>query len=256
MLRLFTTWYDCADDIRRRELVTALRNNVDNPSVDQVCVLREGDADMIVESNKLVARDIDRRPNFEDFFWWINELQGDDDLAVIANTDIWLDKSIELAKEYLKLEECWALARWDKHQGKLQLFDRNDSQDAWVFRGPLRAMSAAFPLGGIRCDNRLLYELQTAGYETYNPSFQVRVHHEHDTPVREYATENQKGYVEVPYRYIWPHNLLTRRETQRHNERSAIRLAWRIDPRQVEQSLPMRAWKFAKRGFKRNSSQT
>ncbi len=256
MFRLFTTWYPCLDEHRQSELATAFCKNLTCPAVDQFCILREADAILPAEDPRIVIREINRRPLFEDFFAWIRKMQGDDDIAVIANTDIWLDASAGLADAYLPRDHCWALARWDCWTKKLELFDRNDSQDAWFFRGPLKQIRGDFPLGGIRCDNRLLYEIQQAGYLTRNPAFSVICHHQHDEPPRDYAEENHAHYVEGPYRYLWPHNLLGCRETRRHNATSSIPISWRIDPREVQKSLPARAWQFMRRGFKRSAPST
>ncbi|GHB92032.1 hypothetical protein [Cerasicoccus arenae] len=242
MIRLFTTWYPCADPNRHGEMSLALENNLKNPALGQVCILREGQADL-PSSEKLQVRDIASRPNFTDFFVWIKERQGPDDIALIANTDIWFDQSIVLAEQFLKSNQCWALARWDCRKSGSVLFDRNDSQDAWAFRGELRDISGDFLLGAPRCDNRLLYELQAANYETLNPAFSVTCHHQHNEEPREYAETNQQGFVDAPYRYLWPHNLLPAWQTPWHNLRSSHKVRWQIDPRKISHSLPVRAWR-------------
>lgn len=253
MLRLFSTWYPCDEPGRQNEMTAALRYNLNCPAVDAVCLLREGEAPLPLESPKLTVREVGQRPSFKEFFAWIAEVQEESDIAVIANSDIWLDDSIALAKSYLQPQECWALARWDQRGAKPELFDRNDSQDAWVFHGPLKPIEGDFHLGGIRCDNRLLHELKSAGYIVKNPAFSVIIHHEHNEAPREYSTDNQPGYVDGPYAYQWPHNLLSLSETRRHNAKSGATIRWRVDPRQVKRSLPMRAWAFMRRGFKRSA---
>ena len=59
-----------------------------------------------------------------------------------------------------------ALSRWDTADTiKPKLYNRNDSQDVWVFKGPVKPeLKANFPLGVPRCDNKLHFELQEAGY--------------------------------------------------------------------------------------------
>lgn len=254
MIRLFTTWYPCHIEERLAELTKSLQQNLACAAVDQICVLREQEALLPFEDKKIRVRELERRPMFDDFFGWINELQGSEDIAVIANADIWLNETVFLAQQYLSQNQCWALARWDSLNNKQVLFDRNDSQDTWFFRGPLRKINANFPLGGIRSDNRLLHELKTTGYEVQNPAFNVITRHEHNEPPREYPTIKQANYVDGPYAYLWPHNLLSFRETLKHNAQSSIKIHWRIDPRKIERSLPVRAWAYMRRGFRRTKA--
>lgn len=243
MLRLFTTWYPCGDAQRRAELAEALQRNLDCAALDQVCILREGAAELPLASDKLVVREATGRPTFDDFWAWMDEVNDADDLAIVANSDIWFDASIGLAKTHLSPGQCWALARWDCVQTPPVLFDRNDSQDAWVLRGQPRPINGDFFLGAPRCDNRLLYELQAAGYETRNPAFSVRAHHLHDREFAEYGGGVQPGFAEPPYRYLWPHNLLSRGDTAAHNATSPIKIEWRPDPRARERQLHRRAWR-------------
>ncbi|WP_309400645.1 hypothetical protein [Cerasicoccus maritimus] len=241
MLRLFSTWFPCADKHRHDEFLEAVNRNLSCDAIDQLCILREGEAEL-PEHPKLVVREIQHRPLFNDFFAWINELQTEEDIAAIANTDIWLDETISLAHKHLTPQNAWALGRWDSWTQKPQLFDRNDSQDTWVFRGPLRHMNGGFPLGAPRCDNRILYEMQEAGYLVKNPAFSIICHHQHDEPPRAYLEVDSSFEAPPPYRYLYPENLMSYSEIRRHNAQSPIKLHWQIDPRKIQRTLPYRAW--------------
>jgi hypothetical protein len=237
MVRLFTSVYSERRPERRAEYLRALSTNLACPAIDGVFIFAEGGEDSLPGSAKLSIRPIRRRPTYEDFFAWANELAHPDDISIIANSDISFDASIGAAAHALRSRECYALARWEDDG----LFERNDSQDSWTFRGRITGVNAAFPVGVPRCDNRLLYELQSAGYRVLNPALTIVSRHHHAGQRGEYSDMNQGHFVEPPYRYMWPHNLWSLPMTVLHNlaHRDA-RVAWRVDRRKAAASLPMR----------------
>ena len=70
----------------------------------------------------------------------IFELTNDysDCINVIANSDIYFNETI-LFSRFMRKDDCYALSRWDYQENGLAiLFDRKDSQDAWVFNGAVK----------------------------------------------------------------------------------------------------------------------
>jgi hypothetical protein len=237
MLRLFTTFYEDARPERMEEYTRSVRRNLLNESIDEVCVMAEGDAPSLPTAAKLKLRTIPRRPTYADFFAWINEVADVDDVSIIANTDISFDASIGVLNRALGASECFAVARWDGGR----LFDRNDSQDWWVFRGSVKQVDGRFALGVPRCDNRLLHELRAAGYHVLNPAFSIKAHHEHAGARGEYEVGHAAGYVQPPYEYLWPHNLWSLPRTLIHNSRwPSERVGWRFDRRRMAATAPFR----------------
>jgi len=238
MVRLYTTFYRDPRRHRMAEYVECLNHNLACAAIDEVRVLVEGPENILPASGKLRTMAIPRRPTYDDFFKWINESAAADDVSIIANADIWFDNSIGVSSRALGPRECFAMARWDG----ATLFDRNDSQDCWVFRGPVDGVNGEFPIGIPRCDNRVLYELQAAGYRVRNPAFSIRAHHVHKGKRMEYATADLATCVAEPYRYLWPHNLWPMQKTLLHNTlHPAERVEWQFDLRRVARRLPFRA---------------
>lgn len=201
-------------------------------------MLIEGSTDHLPLVDRITTRAITQRPTYDDFFEWIAELATDDDVSIVANTDVWFGNDVSVATGALSGDECFALARWET----TGLLDRNDSQDCWIFRGRVQSVKGDFPLGVPRCDNRLMHELQAAGYTVRNPSFSVRAHHVHAQQREEYSTDNLEQFVAPPYGYLWPHNLWSLRKTTWHNLRNpANMISWRFDRRRALQWLPVRA---------------
>ena len=237
MLRLFTTFYEDIRPERMEEYTRSARRNLHNESIDEVCVIAEGDVPSLPRGPKLKLRTSTGRPRYIDFFAWINEVAGVDDISIIANTDISFDPTIGVLNRVIRPSECFAVARWDGDR----LFYRNDSQDWWAFRGGVKKINGGFELGVPRCDTRLLHELRIAGYHVFNPAFSIKAQHAHAGAREEYELGPSTGYVQPPYEYLWPHNLWSLPRTLIHNSRRpSERVSWRFDRRRLAATAPFR----------------
>ena len=206
---LYTTFYPEKNRERYQELVTCMERNLDNPALTSVTVFNEGGDLSAFSSRKLKVIDIVQRPRYQDFFKYINQFGKSEDAHIVANTDIYFDEHITVL-QYLNLDNTvLALSRWDTVEGaKPQLYNKNSSQDVWIFKGNIKeSLKADFPLGVPRCDNRLLYELQEAGYKVLNPAFSIKTYHIHKGQRDLVYTEADNVYkIPPPYRYKYPHN--------------------------------------------------
>lgn len=238
-VRLFTTAYPESDPARRAEYAECLIRNLACPAIDEICVLVEDDVPGLPDDPRFHTWPVDRRPTYDDFFAWMREVAGPDDVSVLANTDVWFGRQLELFRRWpMPADEAWALSRWDAGP-PLVLYDRKDSQDAWVLRGPPRPIAGAFPLGVPRCDNRIAAELVAAGYRLRNPARSVQALHVHDAPVRPYLEPEHSRAIPPPYRYEWPTNLWSWPRTALYNARyPQAALAYRFDTRRWS---PLRA---------------
>lgn len=229
--------------MRRSEILECLGRNVTSEFIDEVCLLLE-DVVAPLDESKILTRNVRRRPTYGQLIGWANErILSESDVSIICNSDIYFDASLKALQHGLSANQCAALTRWDVNtRGVAKLFDRNDTQDSWVFRGRIRNLVDDFPIGIPRCDNRMLYELQRARYDVINPSFSVRSFHLHSGTRVEYDSKTITAFVAPPYRYLFPHNLYSPGRTLRHNllNRGA-RVGWRVDWRWLGRSLPVRS---------------
>ena len=242
MIRLFTSFYAESSEPRRAEILECLRRNLSVPEIDTIHLLLEN-VDQPVSDSRLSSRQTTKRPQYRDFFDWARELcTGNDDVSIICNSDIYFDSGVAALEDRLNLNQCAALTRWDvQPDGRCRLFNRNDTQDTWVFRGKIRQVVDDYPIGVPRCDNRMLYELQQAGYDVINPSLSVRSFHLHAGSRPEYQQDNLKNFVDPPYAYLWPHNLCSLMTTTLHNLRHRDHpLHWRPDWKRLGQTIPAR----------------
>ncbi len=246
-VRLFTSYYAESNRVRLREILNCLQRNLDCNLFGEVCLFLEGECEIPLESAKLTVRRTAQRPQYADYFQWANQIASDRDITVVANSDICFNQTLVPLFRLLSSDCCAALSRWDLLiDGTERLFDRADSQDAWVFRGKIESTVSDFCVGIPRCDNRILYELRAAGYQVINPAFSVKALHLHQGARSEYPGDIQGPSVSPPYAYLFPHNLFTLPETLYWNIcNPRQRIEWRIDPRRTK-SLPRRFLRWAK----------
>jgi hypothetical protein len=136
----------------------------------------------------------------------IFELTNDyaDCINVISNSDIYFNETI-LFSRFMREDDCYALSRWDyQENGLAVLFDRKDSQDAWVFNGAVKKIQDGnYNLGTAGCDNRIAWELKQAGYNVLNPSKTIHSIHLHLSNHRTYKSIDR---ISEPYHFIFPHH--------------------------------------------------
>jgi hypothetical protein len=124
-------------------------------------------------------------------------LAEESDISIIANSDIYFESLDHF--EMIKENEVYALSRWD---GNI-LYDHDDSQDAWVFRGQIKPIEDSyFSLGIPGCDNAIAERIARAGYTVLNPSRSIKSIHLHSSNIRNY---DRKTTVAKPYLLIKPH---------------------------------------------------
>jgi len=255
-VRLLTSIYCEQNLVRKHELLQCLERNLHCSCIDEIWLLQEGNAQPPLQHSKIRLLPVSRRPLYQDFFESANGLcQSDSDISIIANSDIYFDQTLGALARVLLPRQCAALSRWDlRPDGRAVLFDRSDSQDAWIFRGPIPTVVSNFCVGIPRCDNRILYELGQAGYEVLNPAFSVRALHLHSGERSEYPGSISGAFVDPPYAYLFPTNLVSLpqyiagRFCGQHTE-----FAWRVSPRMLDSCLLMRILRRLRTGIARGT---
>ncbi|MEZ6126164.1 MAG: hypothetical protein R3C49_23795 [Planctomycetaceae bacterium] len=244
MIRLFTSYYHERHPVRQSEIDECLRRNLECSSIDKICILQEP-SELPFQDPRIQTRPITERPRYADFFLWIDEVCKPSDISIIANSDLYFDQSLQMVKSLVRENTCLALSRWDvMKQGRVQLFERGDSQDCWIVRGPVHGVSADFPIGVYDCDNRIAWEFERAGYRVVNPAFSLRTYHLHRTRERSYDPTNPTDHgIRPPFRYVEPDNA--------GNLLSCASLwwqyrpgyfPWRLTSRKLARTLPGRIW--------------
>ena len=112
-IHLYTTFYKEKKSARRQELLSCLEKNLSNATFTKVTIFNEGESISYLEPTKIEEVFIDKRPTYQDFINYINSNSNPDDIHIIANTDIYFDKNIEVLKHINLKDTCLALSRWD-----------------------------------------------------------------------------------------------------------------------------------------------
>lgn len=208
MINLFTSYYTPPTQERNQEIHNCLVKNIDNPLIDNIYLLIEDFIDGFASSKDSSVHlvNVSERPTFSDFFEIANKYAAPGDISIIANSDIYFDKTI-IHSNLIKKEECYALTRWDVSDKEIRFFNRPDSQDAWIFKGPIRKVGYGdFHQGMWGCDNRLAHELTQAGYKVTNPSLTIRPYHL-DSYTRPRIETSISNTIPPPYKLLEPDTL-------------------------------------------------
>ena len=196
-INLFTAWYS---SYRDEENEACLKANLLNPLINKIYLFCD-DGKQFLTNSKIVGIRVEQRPTYNDFFKVMNEVEPE--ISVIANSDIYFDKSLACVK-YLSGNEGFALSRWNVVKGGVVLYNRQDSQDTWIFKGEIKKVYADFEIGRLGCDNRIAYELEQAGYDVLNPALTIKANHLHLEERTENQNHDKSKTVPPPYKYVVP----------------------------------------------------
>lgn len=211
MVNLFINFYIDKDRKRHLELMTCFIKNSLNQKINRTYVFLEPEHNKAASLEKSDRRPIiieSKRPTYADYFALINRVTEPNDINIIANADIYFDElNIFLIENSINENECYALSRWDEiGPNKYKLFDRPDTADTWIFKGPVKfVQDCDFTLGVPGCDNAIAHKLEQAGYNVLNPSRDIKTYHLHFSGVRNYNAKIDR--VPPPYKLIHPHYL-------------------------------------------------
>ena len=185
-------WTPPAAD-RRREIDECLKRNVDCPSIDRIVLLAESTPEhraSVPASHKLVWVEMPAdvaRARYVDFFQAVNACTTTPwDLNIVANSDVFFDESLDILKPLDLFGICVALSRWEWRNGQAEAVAWHNSQDCWIFQGPVRPLAEPvdFPIGTFGCDWRIAWILRHNDYALVNIPHDVRHYHIHDSPYR------------------------------------------------------------------------
>jgi glycosyltransferase involved in cell wall biosynthesis len=211
---LLTPYYLDSCPERQAELSFCLQQNLQNPLITKIILLLDHSLNS-QEIKELCPLKIETilctgRCTYQDCLDYANKYLKDE-IVIIANTDIFFDNTLALLEEFDLSNKFINLLRWevveiDAHVVRSQLHVTIGSQDAWIFRVPLKPFVACFPLGKPGCDNRIAFEARTVGLKVINPAFSIRSHHLHFTNVRNYGSQDR---IPGPYLLMPPGALVT-----------------------------------------------
>ena len=214
-INLIMQFYIDKDNDRQKEIRQTLFLNSNNKSINKIYLFNERiytNEELGIQNDKIVQINITNRLKFSNIFDLIEE-HNINGYVVIANSDIFFDKSIENVWRYdLINRNILTLCRYE-FDGISRLKDckifaegRPDSQDAWIFHSENNIQKKYrdifdFEMGKPGCDNKLIYLFQILGYQCYNDPSIVKIYHNHNSPMRNYTIKDK---LSSPYCALYP----------------------------------------------------
>lgn len=186
---LFTSYYDAKHPGRQRELLRVLQNNLDNKEIDSITLLTDTVLDLQHEKMTVIPF---KRPTYQDFIDLANKTATENDVVVIANSDIYFDQTINWPHALPMQNTMLALSRWDVHaSGNKRLFAYEHSQDSWFFKGKIKVTGCDYHLGLRGCDNRFAFDVEKSGYRVRNTAKDIITYHLHNVDIRTHNEHNR-----------------------------------------------------------------
>jgi len=209
-MNLLIDYFTSPNIQRRSEYIAAIHENIGNPLIRKVFIFtdEEQSLNFMHEDIEIVNRP---RPTFEELFRFCNErLKGE--ICIIANTDIIFDETLEVITKTDMTDLFVALTRhdlvWDNGEWKRSLYLSAVSQDAWIFKAPIRVPhEAKFHIGDHGSDNRLARLMSDEGYSVRNPAEEIIATHLHLSGYRVIET---KPFLSGPYMAMFPNDDITK----------------------------------------------
>ena len=191
---------------RQKEIDYCFQRNFDNEYIDEIHIFLEEDCNLSFINNKYnihIKKNITgKRINFKDIFNYYNE-HLENNICILINSDIYLDKSIEIVKNInFEIEKLFiSLNRFENNNDNVPAFlngkEINEadektcqdflvpfqesiwSQDAWIWKYKINNISDKFNfnLGVVGCDNYITYLMNQNGYKILNCSKIISTNH-------------------------------------------------------------------------------
>jgi len=188
MILLVGSYYE-SDKDREEEFLFCLKKNFKSEIFDNIHVLFDvskgkcGKVLEFIKENNIYVKFINERHKYFDFFEHSKTV--DDEIIVIANSDIYFDETIYLVKKLNMNNKFIVLSRWnDIRNGTIKFWpvdcDHSGTADTWIFKNPIKDMESNILLGAHFCDGRIAYEAKQVGYKVINPCYSIKTYHVHN----------------------------------------------------------------------------
>ncbi|MCK9273205.1 exostosin family protein, partial [Candidatus Gracilibacteria bacterium] len=207
-VNIYFNYYKSTLPERTKEIKFCLSKLINNKEISRLFLLCNDNIN--IKNNKVFKTLIsDKKPTYKEIFNLININSGINDINIIVNSDCYIDeKNIKLIKENISNNQVYCLSRWNITNLKTltsEHFNKESSQDAWVFRGMISdKINGNYMMGIPGCDNAIAFEFNDLKYEVLNPSLDIKVFHVH---LSGYRTYKEKDRLRMQYKFVEPSKL-------------------------------------------------
>lgn len=216
-MKLIIEYFKSSNEQRDKEYKACIDQNIKNDLIEKIHIFISDDSKLEMESSKIEIVKLDNRPSFSFLFDWCNQ-NLPEQICIVANTDIFFDKTIEVLNNTDLTNTFIALTRWDlinqNNQWIIDFYNKSwnnqgittgmISQDSWIFKTPIKIDNRSnFLMGKPGCDNRIVQIYHENNYNVKNPSMQIVSKHLH---VSNHRTYNNNDLISGPYLLVQPTN--------------------------------------------------
>jgi GT2 family glycosyltransferase/ubiquinone/menaquinone biosynthesis C-methylase UbiE len=128
---LITTLYNEENEARAKEYISCLENNLNNPLINEIHIFYDASKDSsnnkileFIKNKKIKIAFIKSRPTYRELFEYANKIFPNSKV-IIANGDIFFNKTIGLLKDIELKNTMLALTRWNVlENGELEFFSQ------------------------------------------------------------------------------------------------------------------------------------
>ena len=186
-LNVWTSYYDCKDELHQTEILRAIELNTANPNIDTIYLLCE--VEYPVLNTKVKCIKIKEQPTYATFIDYFQVFcRGD--YNVIINSDIVLDYDTTDLCRSVPEGTVYALARYEVDyktykepietwKSTLHYFPHY-SQDAWIFyKSKLDTSTLNIYVGAQESNNLIAYFLESQNLKITNTSLSIKIYHIH-----------------------------------------------------------------------------
>ena len=122
-LNVWTSYYDCKDEVHQAEILRALELNIANPKIDNIYILCETEYPVLNTKVKCIKRN--EQPTYSTFIDYF-QIFCKDDYNVIINSDIVLDYHTTDLCKTVEEGTVYALSRYE-----VDNYTYNKPMDTW-----------------------------------------------------------------------------------------------------------------------------
>ena len=206
---LITQFYLPNDNLRKKEIITCLQNNLKNNQINKIILFGEkkynfrtilGEKNL----NKIEYNNIGERLSYKKVFEYTNNKNEDNSIYVLANSDIYFDNTLKNLKKYNLDNKFLALSRINIKNGKYSYpVNTKNTQDTWIWKNKLNFNKNKMKkfedynkdgiiMGLMGCDNYIAYMMDNLGYIVENKCKLINCFHLHQNEFREWKKNKIK----------------------------------------------------------------
>lgn len=186
---MITQFFLSPNEERNREIQQVLKENCENPEIDEIHLLNEQYYDLpLLQHAKIRQFNLGKRMSYYDAFFYSHTNLGRDSVKIVCNNDMTYDaadlRCLRYYNFYMKKVMC--LLRYEKtREGRTHLSHtlvrdgKAFSADTWIYEDINPSKQMDFYLGLLACDIRIAKLLETHHYIPINPCLSIRSYHNH-----------------------------------------------------------------------------